>query len=172
MSLTLFFIVEPNKYQFMACYLAASIREYFPQDVQLVGYCPAHLYDDLDPAAVETLRRLRCEVRSMQTEGVFDPPYPHGNKILACLEPRDTEYSGFVEKRDTAYSMFVDSDVLMIRENSIENLIRPDHVSASVAGSMHWAPKGLWDAIYARFPITLPQERVMLMRDHRGPVVP
>ncbi|MEY4871699.1 MAG: hypothetical protein RLZZ563_1029, partial [Pseudomonadota bacterium] len=38
--LTFFFIVEPPKYQLMACFLAASIRENFGDTVRMVGYCP------------------------------------------------------------------------------------------------------------------------------------
>ncbi len=129
MSLTLFFIVEPPTYQYMACYLAASIRQNMPQDVTLIGYCPEHRMSEVSPNVVETLRRMRCEVRPMETEGKFDPPYPHGNKIIACLQPRDTAYSGFM-----------DSDILMIRPNSIDTLVKPGHVSASVAASMYCSP--------------------------------
>ncbi|WP_299778700.1 hypothetical protein [uncultured Roseobacter sp.] len=161
MSLTLFFIVEPPAYQYLACYLAASIRENMPQDVKLVGYCPAHRMTEVDPNAVEALRRMRCEVRPIDADDRFDPAYPHGNKLLACLEPRDTEYSGFM-----------DSDVLMIRENSIENLVKPDHVSASVAASMHWAPQSVWTTIYGALGMELPEERVTMMRDKRAPVMP
>lgn len=160
-SLTLFFVVEAPSYQYMACYLAASIRECMPADVQLVGYCPEHRMADLDPAAVETLRRMRCEVRPMKTEGRFQPEYPHGNKLLACLEPRDTDYSGFM-----------DSDILMIRKNQVRNLVRKGHVSCSVAASMYWAPQTVWKKIYSAFGMEVPEDRVMLMRDKRKPMIP
>lgn len=160
-SLTLFFIVEPPSYQYMACYLAASIRKHLPDDVVLIGYCPQHKIAEVDPAAVETLRRMRCELRPMKTKGRFDTEYPHGNKILACLEQRETEFSGFM-----------DSDILMIRKNSIENLVKPGHVAASVAASMYWAPQTVWNTIYGAFDMPVTQERVMLMRDKRKPMIP
>ena len=160
-TLTLFFIVEPPRYQYMACYLAASIRQHMPAEVELVGYCPRHRMAELDRAAIETLRRMRCEVRPMATRGRFDPPYPHGNKMLACLEPRDTDVSGFM-----------DSDILMIRDNCLKNLFRKDHVSASVAASMYWAPQTVWDTVYGAFGMDIPEERVMLMRDQRKPMIP
>lgn len=161
MSLTLFFIVEAPTYQYLACYLAASIRQCMPDDVELVGYCPAHKMDALDPAAIETLRRLRCEVRPMEVQGKFDPEYPHGNKLIACLQERDTEFSGFM-----------DSDVLMISKNVLENLAKPGHVSASVAASMYWAPQTVWDTIYGGLGMEVPKQRVMLMRDKRKPMIP
>lgn len=160
-TLTLFFIVEPPSYQHMACYLAASIRQHLPGDVRLVGYCPAQGMDALDPNAVEALRRMRCDVRPMETEGRFDPAYPHGNKILACLQERDTDFSGFV-----------DSDVLMIRDNRIDALVRDGHVSCSAAASIHWAPDDLWEVIYGAFGMEVPEDRIRLMRDRRRPMVP
>ena len=159
--LTLFFIVEPPNYQYMACYLAASIRRYLSHDVKLVGYCPEHRMNALDPAAIETLRRMRCDIRPLQTKGRFDPEYPHGNKILACLEPRDTAFSGFM-----------DSDILFIRNTSLESFMTPGQVSASVAASMYWAPQTVWNTIYGALDMQIPEERVELMRDKRKPMIP
>ncbi len=106
-SLTLFFIVEPPIYEKYACYLAASIREQFGPDLKLVGYCPAHRLADVSPNVVEILKRLNVDLRSFDAVGKFSPVYPHGNKILATLEPRNTEYSGFM-----------DSDILCLRKTA------------------------------------------------------
>ena len=160
-SLTLFFIVEPPTYQYMACYLAASVRKHMRGDVQLVGYCPEHRLDALDSAVIETLRRMGCEVRGFEAEGRFDPVYPHGNKILAAQELRDTEYSGFM-----------DSDILLIRDTYPEALIKKGHVSASVAASMRWGEQSVWTDIYAACDMPLPEERIRLMRDKRQAVLP
>lgn len=160
-SLTLFFIVEPPSYQYLACYLAASIRNHLPADVELVGYCPAHRMSEVDPNVIETLRRMRCDVRSFSAENRFDPAYPHGNKLLACLEPRSTAFSGFV-----------DSDVLFLQDNQIGNLISDGCVSASVAASMYWARQTIWDTIYSAFDMEIPDDRVTLMRDRRKPMIP
>ena len=132
-----------------------------PADVKLVGYCPAHRRHEISPAVIECLSRMGCEVRSFEAEGRFDPAYPHGNKILACLEPRDTEFSGFM-----------DSDILLIRDTDPAILLREGHVSASVAASMLWAPDDLWETLYGAFGWEVPPERVMLMRDKRRAFVP
>lgn len=160
-SLTLFFIVEPPRYQYLACYLAASIRNHLPADVQLVGYCPEHSKSTVSSSSIETLRRLGCEVRFFDTENRFEPAYPHGNKILACLEPRDTEFSGFI-----------DSDVLFIKDNQINNLIRERHVTASPAASMRWDGQDVWSKIYGAFGMEVPSQRIHLMRDQRHESVP
>lgn len=156
-DLTFFFIVEPPKYQMMACYLAGSIRENFGQSVKMVGYCPAHRMAELEPDVLEVLRRMECEVRPMATEGWFDPPYPHGNKLLAALEERDTEYS-----------CFLDSDILFLRPNEAANLIHPGCVSLTPAASMGWGAQEVWPSIYAAAGVEMPDERIRLMNQRGG----
>jgi len=156
-TLTVFFIVEPPEYELMACYLAASLREQFGQTVTLVGYCPAPKLDTVSKDVRVVLERLGCDLRGFAVEGRFDPPYPHGNKLLATLEPRDTEFS-----------CFMDSDVLCIRPNLVENIVMPGHVSLSKAASMNWAPQTIWNKIYATCGMELPTERFHLMRQKRG----
>jgi hypothetical protein len=160
-SLTLFFVVEPPVYQYLSCYLAASIRQHLDPSIELIGYCPAHRMEELDPAAIETLRRMRCEVRPMQTEGVFDPVYPHGNKIIACQQPRETDWGGFM-----------DSDILVRTQHDIGRLLNPGHVTCSPAASIQWKPDDLWETVYGAFDMPVPEERINLMREKKRPRVP
>lgn len=155
--LTVYFIVEPPDYEVMACYLAASLREQFGQTVALVGYCPAPKLPTVNPEVRVVLEKLGCDLRSFAVEGRFDPPYPHGNKLLATLEPRDTEFS-----------CFMDSDVLCIRPNMVDNLIRADYVSIAKATSLNWAPQTIWDEIYRTCDMEKPAERFRLSRQKRG----
>ncbi len=155
--LTVYFIVEPPEYQILACYLAASLRQQFGQTVALVGYCPEQKMPLLSPDVVTALEKMDCEIRPMQVDGLFDPPYPHGNKLIATLQKRDTEYS-----------CFMDSDVLCIRPNDVENLIKPGHVCLTPAASMNWAKQSVWDVIYAVAGMEISAERFMLMKQKRG----
>ncbi|WP_235855936.1 hypothetical protein [Mesobaculum littorinae] len=159
--LTFFYIAEPEDYQIMACTLLASIREQFGPEVGAVGYCPEHRWDDLHPAVFKAHEMMGGELRPMRTEGMWDSPYPHGNKIIAALQPRDSEFSAFV-----------DSDVLFLRPNSTAALCRDGHVSCSVAASMVWAGQEIWDEIYGALDMPVPEERIHLMRRSADPVVP
>ncbi len=123
----------------------------------LVGYCPEQKLDTVQGDVRLVLDRLGCDLRTFVTEGRFDPPYPHGNKLLATLEKRDTEFS-----------CFMDSDVLCIRPNLVENISREGHVSLSKAASMNWAPQSIWDQIYAICGMEIPEERFKLMKQKRG----
>jgi hypothetical protein len=152
-KLTVFFIVEPPEYQIMACYLAASLREHFGQSVALVGYCPDIKIDLVDVRVKEILQRLNCDLRGFAVEGRFEPPYPHGNKLLATLEKRDTEFSAFM-----------DSDVLCIRANNVDAIVKQDCVSLTPAASMIWGTTETWDLIYDAVDMRVPTERIRLMR--------
>lgn len=156
-DLTFFFIVEPQKYQVMACYLAASIREAFGDKVQMVGYCPSHRLAEVHPDVVTILTRMGCALRGMDTQGAFDPPYPHGNKMIAALQPRETEYS-----------CFLDSDILFLRPNDPANLVHAGHVSLTPAASMGWAGQGVWPLIYSTAGLDMPEERIRLMNQTGG----
>lgn len=160
-DLTIFYIVEPPEYQFLACSLLASIRTHFPSSVKAVGYCPSHRFDELHPSVLKAHELMGAEIRCFETADRFDPAYPHGNKILASLE-----------KRDTAYSMFVDSDVLFVQKNSPSNLLVPGRVSCSMAASMLWAEQSIWNQIYGALDMEIPSERYRLMRRSKGKVVP
>lgn len=160
-KLTIFFIVEPSKYQDMGCYLAASIRCQFDEPVKLVGYCPANSIGNMSDKALAVFKKLDVDIRPIETEGKFDPPYPHGNKLLAALEPRDTPYSAFM-----------DSDMLFIRPNSSDQMYRPGHVSVAPATSMYWAGQTIWKDIYAACDMEMPQERIWLSRQRRRMLMP
>ena len=142
-SLTLFFVVEPPDYLYMACHLAASIRAHMPPEVVLIGYCPAHRWADMHPAAVEVLRRLRCEIRPIETAGRFDPPYPHGNKILAALAPKQTDFAAFL-----------DSDMLMVHPCTVGELVRPNAVG--VVPTVQGPDPSVWLMLHGIFGMQMP----------------
>ncbi|MEO8241865.1 MAG: hypothetical protein ABI832_06095 [bacterium] len=155
--LTVFFIVEPPEYQVMACYLAASLREQFGDTVALVGYCPADKLDLVQDEVKRVLGLMGCEVRPFQVQGRFDPAYPHGNKILATMEPRDTEFS-----------CFMDSDILCLRPNAVENITAEGKVSLTPAAWMGWGKQDGWQAIYDTVGLPLPEDRIRLMKQKKG----
>lgn len=151
--LTVYFIVEPPRYEQMACYLAGSLRQQFGDTVALVGYCPDTKISTVSKDVIAVLAKLGCDVRPFKVEGRFTPDYPHGNKILATLEPRDTEFSAFF-----------DSDVLCLRPNKVENIIKEGHVSLTPAASMVWGTGKTWNLIYETCGMPIPEARIKLMR--------
>ena len=94
--LTITYIVDLPEYQHMACWLLASIREYFPPDVRVIGYCPEHRLAQVDPGVIAAHALMGAEIRTFRMDGRWDPDYPHGNKILAVLEPRESQYLSLI----------------------------------------------------------------------------
>jgi len=160
-KLTFVYVVEPPEYQILACTLLASIRTQFGDSVGAIGYCPAHRMDELHPAVLQAHAMMGAEIRPMETHGLWDEDYPHGNKIVAAMQPRDS-----------AFSAFVDSDVLFLRPNSADNLVRDGHVSCSVAASMRWSEQDIWNDIYDAVGMDIPPERIQLMRQRGDRVLP
>ncbi|WP_339765108.1 hypothetical protein [uncultured Sulfitobacter sp.] len=160
-NLSIFFVVDPPKYQDMGCYLAASIRTHFDEDLDLIGYCPAETIADMDPYALAIYKKLNVDIRPIDTAGVFDPPYPHGNKMVAAMQPRRTPYSAFM-----------DSDMLFIGANTSDNIIKSGHVSVAPATSMMWSGQDIWPHIYSACDMPLPEERIWLSRQRRKKLMP
>ncbi|MEM6824040.1 MAG: hypothetical protein AAF566_02920 [Pseudomonadota bacterium] len=160
-ELTFVYIVEPPDYEIMACSLLASIRSNFGPEVEAIGYCPEESFDDLADAVRVAHEIMGAEIRPMATAGRWDTAYPHGNKILAAAEHRNTRYSAFV-----------DSDVLFLRPNSPAALCRAGHVSCSSAASLVWADDAIWNTIWPTFGLEVPAERISLMRHPGKPRVP
>ncbi len=159
---TFIYIVEPPEYDILACYLLASIRTHFPETIRAIGYCPKHRMDEVHPAVFRAHEIMGAEIRPMKTTGMWDADYPHGNKILASLAPRD----------GTGMTAFVDSDVLFLRDNTLSAISRVNAVSCSVAASLIWADDSIWTDIYGAFDMPVPEERLHLMRRSSEPRVP
>ena len=160
-DLSMFFVVDPPRYQDMGCYLAASIRTHLDEDVDLIGYCPADTIKDMDPYALAIFKKLKVDIRPMDTQGAFDPPYPHGNKMIAAAQPRRTPYSAFL-----------DSDILFIGATRVADLIKPGHVSLTPAASMYWSGQKIWKDIYAACEMPMPADRIWLARQRRRKLMP
>ena len=159
---TFIYVVEPPEYDVLACYLLASIRTHFPSTVRAIGYCPEHRMAEVHPSVFRAHEIMGGEIRPMRTREMWDTDYPHGNKILAALAPRE----------GTGFTAFVDSDVLFMHDNKPSAITRPDAVSCSVAASLLWADDEIWKDIYGAFDMPVPSERVHLMRRSSEPRVP
>ena len=159
-SLTLFFIIQPPLYLYMACHLAASIRTHLPPEVEMIGYCPADSYDQMSPEPLEVLRRLRCKVVRMETDGYFDRAYPHGNKIIATLQPKETDYAAFL-----------DSDMAFLRSCTVEELIAQNQVGMVSIATKNSLPLVVWEEIYGRFGIVAPRKQLALTDELNHEVV-
>lgn len=90
-------------------------------------------------------------------EKQWKQPYPHGNKILALAEPRDTRWS-----------VFLDTDMAMIAPLDPADLPGPMQVSVVPEGIASWGKDlARWETAYSYFDLPMPAERIRLLRGRK-----
>lgn len=160
-DLTFLFIVEGPRLEAQAILLAATLRQHHPQ-AGIIGYRPETAPEP--PAALTGLfAHLGAELRTLPIPPRFwRGPYPHGNKILALAEPRDTDTS-----------IFLDTDMMMAAPLTPDDLPGAMEISVIPEGILSWGKDVTrWDRVYAHFGLTTPPERIRLLRGARRPSPP
>lgn len=160
-KLTYFFIIDPPALQFMATYLTASVRHSNGWECDLIGYCDVDLVPHIDPMVRRLLDQYGCEIRTFDPKGAFSPAYPHGNKILACLENRETDFS-----------CFLDSDIIVRLPIDWKSFCHPGQVALCPATGPGSTTEELWAKIYDHFGMQIPEERISFTRKRRGEYIP
>lgn len=155
-DLAFLFVVEGLRLEAQSLLLAASIRRHHPHSM-IIGYRP--IGAEPAPAAVQSMFRavggLLLPLPSAQ--GVWRGAYPHGNKIIALAQPRDT-----------AISIFLDTDMVMTAPLEATDLPAHGEVSVVPEGIQSWGKEeGRWERVYAHFGLPVPEERIRLLRGAR-----
>lgn len=152
---TIFFIIEGSSLERQALLLSDSLRRHHPIETKIIAYVPNDYLAKMTPFSLEFLEEKRVEVIPLHVDhSTWARQYHHGNKIIACAQPRDTEYS-----------LFIDTDTFCV------DSILPD-VNAN-DGRIFAVPEGMrtwgkniddWEKAYNFFNMPLPEERIRLVR--------
>lgn len=155
-ALTFLYVADGPRLQAQALILAASLQRVHPEAAQ-IAYLPAAGAADLPAAVRETLAAFGAECRVLPPKGGWRQPYPHGNKILALAEPRDTEVS-----------VFLDTDMVVACAIDPADLPGPMEVSVVPEGILGWGKDATrWEVAYGHFGLSVPEERVQMLRGKR-----
>ncbi len=140
MSFSIIFIVDYGKLEWQSICLAASIRAFVrDRDFEIIAYCPEERVDGLEDITKEWLAKFGVEIRPLDTGSDYAPAYPHGNKILACAEARQSDYC-----------LFMDTDMIFVRPTNLGPLFAAGGFCAARETNARWANEpGLWDRLYA-----------------------
>lgn len=136
------FVCESGRLEAQAVVLAASLREACPEAALVAavrGELPASTIRSLDSLGVTSVPIINP---------VADD-YPIGNKI-AALGAGDT----------AGLRVFLDSDMLCLRALDF-NALRSYPLSAKPADMATFGSDALWQALYERFGLDVPQHRVV-----------
>ncbi|SDE56131.1 hypothetical protein SAMN05421538_10812 [Paracoccus isoporae] len=150
-----FFVMDGPGFQSAAVLLATSLRMQMGEDVEIIAYVPEHNSKGFARAPEIMLELLRIDVRTMRTDHVaWAEPYPHGNKIIACCEPRSCELS-----------VFLDTDMICARPLDFSDVPDEPCLFAVPEGVPTWGiDPGDWETAYAVLDLPLPAERMFLVR--------
>lgn len=154
------FVIQGERLETQALLLADSLRRHHPL-AEIVAYCPTGT--DLPPEIASVLRACDVSLRPLNVpQGLWRGDYPHGNKILALAEPRDTRWS-----------MFLDTDMAAIAPINPDDLPAAMQVSVVPEGIASWG-KDLerWRVAHAFFNLEMPNERIRLLRGRRLSFLP
>lgn len=110
-DLTIIFVLDPPGLTRDSIILLSTIRKMLG-DVKVIAYMPEEKAEFLFPYVVEFYDRMGTEIRTFSAKDRFSPPYKQGNKLLACLQPRETEYTLFLDTDTIIAAPFSRTDLV------------------------------------------------------------
>lgn len=157
-KLSVIYVLDPPGLSRDSIVLLSSIRKLFPAatrpDVEVIAYTPRHKEGFLFPYIREFHAHMGAQIRLFEAEGHYAPAYPHGNKILACAQPRDS-----------AHTLFLDTDMAVVSPDAFDGLLLPQAVSVVPEGVMTWGKaQSAWRYLYDKFGLSFPEDQVVLTR--------
>lgn len=126
------------------------------------AYVSVQSMSELSPATLAIYEAAGVEMRPLPLPGkTWARSYPHGNKLLACAEPRDV-----------MRSTFLDTDTIICKPLGGLGVHGTETVLAVPEGIATWGANGRWERAYAYLGLPLPRERVHLVRHQRESHLP
>ena len=151
---TIFFVIDGLGLEAHAALLAASLVHHNGDRFRYVGYVAARHHPVLSADLKALMDRCGVELRVLPTgERPWYKPYPHGNKILAAAEARDT-----------SHSLFLDTDMICTAPIDLSGLLAERGIGVVAEGVRSYSDMKRWERIYAHFNLPLPAERIRLLR--------
>lgn len=155
-------VADGQRFEDPAIILVGSLRrQHAANEANIHVYCPAEKIDHLTGffrEAIEFFGARIVPIPAVQTP--FSTPYPHGNKMLAAVQPREGERTAFF-------------DTDMIALGPVLPALGADRIGAVPEGVPTWGSKpGEWESAYGHFGLDLPDERIRLCRGRQMETLP
>jgi hypothetical protein len=163
-DLSLFFIAEGARLERQSWLLAASLAAAHQgmEGVKLIAYAGVDWLPQISAVTKSIYRVCDVELRPLPPIPDWKKPYPHGNKIVAATDTRDT-----------ARSIFLDTDMVCLRPLTEIGGLSERTVAAAPEGRPTWGTENdRWARAYAHFDLPMPTERVTLLRGKRQSFLP
>jgi hypothetical protein len=153
--ISIFFVVDGMELEAQAALLAATLVHHNDDHFAYIGYVSPRHQQVLSPSFVQLMGRCRVELRPLPGHAdLWASPFPHGNKILAASD-----------KRNSSHSLWLDSDIICTAALDLADLISDRAIGVVAAGKPSWGKDNAdWQRVYAYFDLPLPEDRVTLRR--------
>ena len=156
------FVVDGLNLANQSLLLVASLRLFNP-DAKLFAYVTRDTDLTRNTALASLYESCDVKIARLPEPGtLWQRSYPHGNKIIALSQNRDTEFS-----------VFLDTDMVCLRSLPCSALPNAGEVVVVPEGKPTWGHKNdRWQRAYAHFGLELPEDRVHLVRGRRREFFP
>ncbi len=158
-----FFVMDGQRFEAQSILLATSLRMQMGDDFPIIAYVPEASFNKITRIARKMMTILKVDIRAFSTEaGTWAEKYPHGNKILASVQPRDWDVS-----------VFLDSDTVCLSPMDFSDCGETPCLAAVPEGVPTWGRDDAdWILPYSLFDLPLPSERVQMARGRRVSTLP
>ena len=161
--ISIFFIIDGTRMEAQVALLASTLFHHNADSFAFIGYVSDKHRSALNPSFLQLMTCCRVEVRRLPgPSDVWARPFPHGNKILAATD-----------WRDSSHSLFLDSDIICTSPLDLADLIRDRSIAVAPEGKPTWGKDiSAWQSVYDHFDLPLPEDRVTLRRGRRRQFLP
>ncbi|MFZ1728322.1 MAG: hypothetical protein WBO29_01445 [Albidovulum sp.] len=161
-EITFLFVVDGARLEAQSVLLATSLRRCNP-DSKLIAYLSPMSNVSLPDCAREVFNACGVECRVLPEHGdMWKRDYPHGNKLFALADQRDSKFS-----------VFLDTDMIATKPMDSADLPGPFEISVVPEGVASWGKNDdRWERAYAHYGMPVPTERVRLTRRKRLEFLP
>ena len=147
-------MIEPGDLEWQGIVLISSILAFVRDNYTIYVYCRKNKIDSLSDKTTSFLKKNGVQVFPIIND--YHDGYPNGNKVIACAQ-----------KRNGDFSIFLDSDTAFIQPISFTDVLYEDSVTCVAAGGNTWTGlNGNWEYVYQSLGIPIPNERVVLESGH------
>lgn len=163
-DLSIFFVADGARLEQQSWLLAASLAQAHASGPRpdLIAYASADWLPRMARATRDLFEACGVGLRALPPSPDWARPYPHGNKLAAAID-----------RRDTGRAVFLDTDMVCTAPLTALADLPADTVAAAPEGVPTWGrDDDRWDRVYAHFDLPYPTERIRLLRGRKRPFVP
>ncbi|MDG4649829.1 hypothetical protein P6F26_15395 [Roseibacterium sp. SDUM158017] len=161
--LSVLFVADSDRLETQSWFLAASLAQVHEGRAhRMLAYVSAARMPKVSRVTRDLYEACGVDLRLLPDPPDWRRPYPHGNKLVAAAD-----------LRDTPRAVFLDTDMVCLGPLDALAELPDDTVAAAPEGVATWGGEGdRWARAYAHFGLPLPQERIRLLRGRKREFVP